>query len=86
MSAFRTDLQYRIHAPFLTSSSFWVPPSPLLVRNVICGWYVRDRKRDEDAAVGSAENEAEEGEEVSDDDGSLEWAELLLTTATRQAS
>ena len=40
---------------------------------------LRDRKEDEDAAVGSAENGAEEG----DDDGSLEWAELLLTT--RQA-
>ena len=42
---------------------------------------LRDRKKDEDA-VGSAENEAEEGEEVLDesDDGSLEWAELLLST------
>ena len=43
---------------------------------------LRDRKKDEDAAVGSAENEAEEGEEVLGevDDGSLEWAELLLST------
>ena len=44
---------------------------------------LRDRKKDEGgAAVGSAENEAEEGEEVLDeiDDGSLEWAELLLST------
>ena len=46
---------------------------------------LRDRKKDEGAAaaVGSAENEAEEGEGGEIDDGSLEWAELLL--ANRQA-
>ena len=46
---------------------------------------LRDRKKDEGgaAAVGSAENEAEEGEGGEIDDGSLEWAELLLTN--RQA-
>ena len=38
---------------------------------------LRDRKKDEDA-VGSEENEAEEVQD--DDDGSLEWAELLLST------
>ena len=47
---------------------------------------LRDRKKDEGgaaAAVGSAENEAGEGEGGEIDDGSLEWAELLL--ANRQA-
>ena len=45
---------------------------------------LRDRKKDEGAvAIGSAENEAEEGEGGEIDDGSLEWAELLL--ANRQA-
>ena len=43
---------------------------------------LRDRKKDEGGAaaatVGSAENEAEEGEGGEIDDGSLEWAELLL--------
>ena len=74
-----------ITQPPLLHLLFGYPLLPLIA-GVICGWSVRDRKRDEDAAVGSAENEAEEGEGVSDDDGSLEWAELLLTTATRQAS
>ena len=55
------------------------PSSPLLRRPGSSSG-LRDRKKDEDAAaaVGPEENEAEDVQD--DDDGSLEWAELLLST------